>query len=45
MKVLTEEFGDINSLLRVINSRQNNSIMRDEHSSRTGDKSFTGSEK
>ena len=44
MKVLTEEFGDINSLLRVINSRQNNSIMRDEHSSRTGDKSFTGSE-
>ena len=43
MKVLTEEFEDINSLLRVINSRQNNAIMKDEHSSRTGDKSFTGS--
>lgn len=44
MKVLTEEFEDINSLLRVINSRQNNSVMRDEDSSRTGSKSFTGSE-
>lgn len=43
MKVLTEEFEDINSLLRVINSRNNNSVMRDENSSRTGSENFTGS--
>jgi len=44
MKVLTEEFEDINSLLRVINSRDNNSVMREENSSRTGSRSFTGSD-
>ena len=42
MKVLTEEFEDINSLLRVINSRENNSIMKDEDSSKTGSEDFTG---
>lgn len=43
MKVLTEEFGDINSLLRVINSRKNNQVMSDTHSSKTGSEDFTGS--
>ena len=43
-KVFTEEFLDINSLLRVINSRQNNCIMKGQCSSKSGSKGFTGSE-
>lgn len=43
MKVITEEFDSINSLLTIINSRENNSVMENEHSSEEGSKSFTGS--
>lgn len=44
MEIITEEFEDINSLLRVINSRKKNSIMEYEDSSQSGTKDFTGTE-
>lgn len=42
MKVIEEHFESINQLLNVIDSRPNNSEMRSQHSSKEGDKSFTG---
>lgn len=44
MRIIIEEFENINSLLRTICSRPNNKIMEDEDSSRSNDKEFTGTE-
>lgn len=40
---IKEHFRSINEMISVIESRPNNDIMEDEHSSSTGSKSFTGS--
>lgn len=42
MKIIKEHFSSIHQMLNVIESRSNNSVMRNDHSSETGDKKFTG---
>lgn len=42
MKEIREEFASINEMLRTIESRNNNSVMNDRHSSFYNDYSFTG---
>lgn len=41
MKLVREDFNSINEFLKVINSRQNNDIMKHEHSSEKEDYEFT----
>ena len=42
-KVLYEKFPSVNALISSLESRKNNYIMRDKHSSKTGSSEFTGS--
>lgn len=42
MNYIVETFNDISELLRVLNSRENNSVMKYEDSSETGSCDFTG---
>lgn len=42
MNVIKEHFNSIHEMLNVIESRQNNNVMRYEHSSESGSENFTG---
>lgn len=44
MNVINENFNSIREMLSTMQDRKNNTIMREKESSRTGDKSFTGTE-